>query len=173
MMRIKKSTGQIATGIARRPRNAASKNKNMNNKDIVVAGIAGLNDERSKLAVSKAKSIIVAIESEQVSIKARLEQNKASAEELKKLETLDLTYGTVVGGTAPAQPNVNQAAIIKAIEEMQKDRSVQVAAKSKNLAEVIATRLQNNKAAEERITNLRKELAEIEQSEVKATDIVG
>lgn len=145
----------------------------MNNSTIVANSIEALNKDRVACALSKAKGIISAIEAEQASIVARNEQIKGHSEELKKLETLDVTYASVTGGTAPTDPNVNQAAILKTIEDLQKVRSEAAAAKAKSITEVIAARQEQNKAALKRIADYRADLLKVEVTEVKASDIVG
>lgn len=145
----------------------------MNNQNIISAGVAQVNNDRVASVVSRAKSIILAIETEQASIATRVKAIEEQTKVLKSLEKLDVTYSSVFGTAAPATPNANQDAILKALEEMQKQRSESVAAKSKNIVELIQTHLELNVKAEARIAEHRKALGELVVTEVTAAAIVG
>jgi hypothetical protein len=145
----------------------------MKNNEVIKLGVNKVNDDRKASVVGKATTLIVTIEQEQAMIASRVADNAKSVEDLKKLETVDVTYASVTGSPAPATPNVNQAAIVAALDALQKKRSEAVAAKAQAISETIASRLALIADGQKRIADFRKQLSELELEVVTETAIVG
>lgn len=141
--------------------------------EAVKLGIEATNNARQVAVTAAAQQKIAFILEERAKI-ASYEKSKAMQQETLNKLTLDVvTYKSVTGSDLPANPNHNQATVIKAIEAMNANKQASVKAASQALIDTIAGYDKSIAATSKRIGELIEEMNKLAVEEVTAAQVVG
>lgn len=145
----------------------------MQTTPVVTAAIGKLNECKQGAVEGEAISLIGHITNEQATI-TRLEgEIKLHREELVKMTHDLISFESIVGTPYPGNPNVSEVTIEKAISELNKSKQGNVEFAAKRLSDAVVSKQQSIKSTNDRITELRKKLTELQAQVVTPETVLG